>query len=934
MSHAEGAIQWNRLEELFHAALELDPAQRATFLHEACGDDVGLREEIESLLAFSGESADSLIRPVEAVAQGFSLRDTGQELGPYRLIRLLGDGGMGQVYLAERADNLYEQKVAVKLVHSGLKQTGAMLLRFAAERRILANLNHPNVARLLDAGVTQNGVPYIVMEYIDGMHIDAYCRKHGLGQRQTAELFLHVCGAVEYAHRNLVIHRDIKPANIVVDASGVPKLLDFGIAKLLDTENANAITRVTERIMTPEYASPEQVRGEQVTTATDVYALGVLLFELLTGERPFHLDHKSPLDAIRVICDQAPPAPSMAGRTKTDAHRTPSARIDRDLDNIVLMAMRKEPTRRYASVSALSGDLRAWLSGYPVQARTDRWSYRSQKFIRRHKLALAGAGLFLLALIGFSIGAVELARRADRARLTAERETRFLNTIFQASTPDAARGKPVMARDLLDQGAKRIDAELADQPELQATMLDNVGRAYLAIGSYPQSIALLQRAFQVQHKILRDSSLQTASTEDALATALRMNAQYAEADQHFRNALAIRRQHLPESSLLVAESLSNLGECLYLEGTTQQADSTLRESLAMFDRLDRDGGSAPRNYLALVLEREGNFPEAVQLLREAVEIDARIKGTESPDYLVSLHNYAGALIDAGNLDAAESTERQVLALRDKTSGPHHPDTFYPLNNLGFILLEKGEWKQALPFLERCVDLCRKVGIQSRTAIALGNRARAFEQKGDYAAAERDLREAESIATHPQGQKSRVMVKILDLSAMLSMDRGDSAQAVDYASQAVDMERGLDGEGTPGYASARTILGDASLLHGDAPQAESSYRQAVAIRRTRLNPGNPGILAAQLRLGEALSLQGKSAEAESLLREIVSGLHGEPFPLPAWQTAEADYALGACLSAQGQSREGASLMLRSERALRNHPQAAFRWPAIVRTLGGK
>ena len=310
MSMSDGAIDWNRLEELFHATLALEPSDRADFLERTCGGDAALRQEIESLIAFSGGSVDSLKRPVERIAQTLAWAERGKSIGPYRLMHLLGDGGMGQVYLAERADALYEQRVAIKLMHAGVGRSAAMLLRFTSERQILANLNHPHVARLLDAGLTPEGAPYLVMEYIDGLHIDEYCRSNKLDTDAILALFLAICSAVEYAHKNLIIHRDIKPANVIVDRAGTPKLLDFGIAKLLNADAGEALTRGTERIMTPEYASPEQVRGEPVTTATDVYALGLLLYELLAGTRPFRLDDKSPLEVIRVISEEQPAAPS------------------------------------------------------------------------------------------------------------------------------------------------------------------------------------------------------------------------------------------------------------------------------------------------------------------------------------------------------------------------------------------------------------------------------------------------------------------------------------------------------------------------------------------------------------------------------------------------------------------------------------------------
>src|SRR5580700_6574501 len=376
MASATDSDHWNRLEKLFYQALDLEPTARIAFLNQACGDNASLRKEVESLLKSSDKTFSFLQKPIEEAVHHLNSISHGQRVGPYQLTGLLGEGGMGKVYLATRADHLYEQEVAIKLMHAGAKSQG-LLLRFTTERQILANLNHPNIARLLDGGVTEEESPYLVMEYVKGVSIDRYCRERSLAIKDRLQLFRTVCAAVEYAHKNLVVHRDIKPANILVTPEGMPKLLDFGIAKLLSLDpDEQALTRTTDRMMTPEYASPEQVRGDPITTSTDVYALGVLLYELLAGKRPFRLETTNPLEMVRIICEQDPIAPSRAesenpGLAAPDAAR----KLSGDLDNIALMAMRKEPSRRYVSVAALAGDVQNYLTGYPVEARSATWKY-------------------------------------------------------------------------------------------------------------------------------------------------------------------------------------------------------------------------------------------------------------------------------------------------------------------------------------------------------------------------------------------------------------------------------------------------------------------------------------------------------------------------------------------------------------------------------
>ncbi len=545
MESSPRSNRWLRIEYLLYAALELGDG-RAAFLDEACAGDVELRKEVESLLYSSGQTMGFLHQPVLQAAQQIATEEelSGKRIGAYQLLRLLGEGGMGKVYLAARADDLYKKEVAIKTVQGGLGQSRALLLRFRSERQILANLDHPNIARLLDGGITDDGLPYLVMEYVNGIRVDDYCRINKLSTEQRLQLFSTVCAAVEYAHKNLVVHRDIKPANILVTAEGVPKLLDFGIAKLIDPESGElAQTLTAERMMTPEYASPEQVRGDQVTTSTDVYALGVLLYELLAGKRPFRLDTTSPLEIARIICEQEPEPPSVvsaanAERAAPDAARTLSG----DLDNIVLMAMRKEPARRYVSVAALADDVKAYLTGYPVHARTDTWKYRSGKVVRRHKAAAAAAAIVTLALIGFSMGMGLLAKRATRERLTAQRESQFLEGIFEAATPDRTRGQQITARELLDQGAQRVDRELAADPGLQGTMLYNIGRAYVALGLYDEALPELERAYALRRKSLGDQNADVADTLFAWADALRFQGELKKAEPLFRQALAIREK--------------------------------------------------------------------------------------------------------------------------------------------------------------------------------------------------------------------------------------------------------------------------------------------------------------------------------------------------------------------------------------------------------
>ncbi|MDQ3753746.1 MAG: serine/threonine protein kinase, partial [Acidobacteriota bacterium] len=526
--------KWARVKELFEAALDREPTKRAAFLAEACAGDNALRREVESLLAFDAGGESFIERPAyETAAELFADEEdeheaVGRRFGAYTVIREIGRGGMGAVYLAERADDEYQKQVAIKIVKRGM-DTDFVLRRFRQERQILAQLDHPHIARLLEGGTTDDGLPYFVMEYVEGTPINDYADAHKLSTLERLALFRTVCSAVSYAHRNLVVHRDLKPSNILVTSDGVPKLLDFGIAKLLDT-NAATHTMTALVAMTPEYASPEQVRGQPVTTSSDVYSLGVVLYELLSGHRPFRLANRRPDEIARVVCEEEPERPSTAllrmeeitnadgaARMSITPERVSERReesspehlrrqLTGDLDNIVLMAIRKEPERRYSSVGQLSEDIRRHLEGLPVIARKDTFKYRAEKFIRRNKGSVAAAALVVLSLImGVAVAlneahratvqariAAEQCDAAERARERAEKVSRFMQSFLDYANPNwHGRGNDrldVTVREAIDDAAARIDTEIADAPEVRADLHYTIGEVYRTHGEYERSL--------------------------------------------------------------------------------------------------------------------------------------------------------------------------------------------------------------------------------------------------------------------------------------------------------------------------------------------------------------------------------------------------------------------------------------------------------------
>ena len=913
--------RWRLLESLFYQASDMDERDRAVFLDNACGEDVALRREVESLLAFSGNTGGFIEKPVAQAAQQWS-GNIGL-IGPWKILESLGVGGMGSVYLACRADELYQQKVAIKLMRADLVRNREMLLRFRRERQILANLNHPNIARLLDGGVSADGLPYLVMEYVEGLPIHEYCAKSNLILPAILDLFRRVCAAVEYAHQRFVIHRDLKPANILVTANGVPKLLDFGIARLLDPEleaTGSVPTRASERLMTPEYASPEQIRGAAITTAIDVYSMGVLLYELLANSRPFRPKTDSPLDIAIAICEQTPPLPSTVCKDAVKARH-----LRGDLDRIVMMAIRKEPERRYSSIAQFSSDIEAYLDGYPLLARTDTWGYRTSTFVRRHKLGVAAATLFVIALSGFGIGMGVLAQQARRERETADQEKQFMADMFQAATPEAARGETITARMLLDRGAQSIDRQLASQPVVRASLLETIAQAYRNLGFFDRAQDLAQRSLDLERKTVGEGSAEAAKSLELLAEIARDKGEYAKAEPLLTSLITRKQRTLGPSSPEIAGLMGELGECFYWEAKDDQAIDILRRTLAIDKANGPDYGAGTRNYLALTLERKGNYDEARRLLEEAVEISGRTKGKNTPEYAICLHNLGSSLIDRGDLSGAEARLRETLAIQRKIMGPEHPDLLYTLNNLGFVLLEQGNWQAAEPFLREAVaNGVKRLGADHpRLAGPNNNWGRILEAKGDYPQAESTYRRMLATLDRSHAMNTWPAAQITANLGLLHFDQGDFVAAEQEARHALEMRRHLGGDQTPMFANSLVELAADRAFRGDLKEAESLLRQALAIRQKRLPADHPAIMSAKVRLGEVLTAAGRTAEAEPILKEAVTATQQMPFPLPAWQVAEAKSAYGECLKRLGLTTDAEFWLHESRTQLAKNPRVPFR-----------
>lgn len=821
-----------QIEDVFCRAAELSTDERHKFLDEACASDTELRREVESLLVEHAETktpfASLIVGAAGSLANGQE-DFIGRRIGSYRITGVIGQGGMAEVYRAVRDDDHYQKEVAIKLVRPG-RITTFTLARFRYERQILASLEHPNIARMLDGGATDDDLPYFVMEYIPGQTINDYCQTQNLSIKQRLKLFRSVCTAVQYAHKNLVIHRDLKPTNILVTNDGLPKLLDFGIAKLLAPEvSSNAVTvaqtMTMMRLMTPDYASPEQVSGEPVTTATDVYSLGAVLYELLTGELPHRFKDRTLAEIERVICQAEIERPSVVAGSSSKASARWRRALEGDLDNIMLMALRKEPERRYQSVEQLSEDIRRYLEGRPVTARQDTLRYRAGKFMRRHKAGVGVAAVMLMLLVGFaammSLQAARIARERDRANQVTE----FLVKSFEVSDPGEARGNSITAREILDNSAARIRRELQGQPEMQAALMDTMGRVYFRLGLYDSALPLLKDALELRRQALGAEHSEVATTMNNLALVLHAKGDFGAAEPIYSDALAMRRRLFGENHREVAASLNNFGLFLKDKGDYVAAESNLRQALALrralFGSVHIDVAET-LNELGVLFKKKGDFNGAEPLYREALEMRRRLLGEDHPSVAETINNLATLLDSMGRYDEAEPLSRQSLNLYRRVLGEEHPYVAVSLSNLAGLLKRRRDFDGAEQLYRQSLAIMRKLHGEEHPELAtlLNNLASLFSEKGDLNAAEPLFRQALEMRRKTLKEGHPSIINGLQNLALLLMRKGDLKAAEPLFKEAVDVSPKSFPQGHWMIAESRSNYGACLTKLGRLSEAEA------------------------------------------------------------------------------------------------------------------
>jgi len=965
------ADEWEQIERLFEEARAVSPDERAGFLRTHC-DDRAVRAEVASLLdareeapGFFDAAAEQVVAPALDEFEGAGVPEgserealdlAGQRVGAYRLVEEIGVGGMSVVYRAERARGDYERTVAVKLLQRRL-HTEAVEERFRAERQVLASLDHPNIAGLIDGGVTEGGRPYLVMEHVDGVPLTTYADEHDLGVEARLDLLEQVVEAVQAAHRQLVVHRDLKPSNVLVTetesgpqpktTSSQPvgaqpgdyfltpvgaqvKLLDFGIAKLMGEALpvTRPETRTGQHLLTPAYAAPEQVAGDEITTATDVYLLGVLAYELLSGTRPFDLAEKSLTELERILMEEEPQSPSQAAERFGD-------RVRGDLDQIVLKALRKEPERRYRSVEALAADLDRYREGEPVEARPATPGYRVRKFVSRNRTTVI-AGLVILLLgvayaVTVSVQANRLAEQRDQAQReaqTAEEVSEMLVGLFEASSP-YERPDTLTARTLLRRGEDRI-SQLGDQPAAQAQLLGAMGRAHQALGDYQRADSLFGRARGLRSRLYDPPHPEVATSLNDYGEVQRMRGQYARADSLHTKALAMRRRLYDSPHSEIAESLHNLGVVKTDREALSAADSLLREALSMRRALhdgDHRTVAVLLNDLGILLGDRGKYAASDSVFREALSLKSEQLGPRHPSIATTLSNLGASLSQQGRHRAADSVFRKALSIRREQLGSRHPETAMTLNNLGLTLRERAMYAAADSVFRNALAIAReKFGPRHpETAATLNNLGITLYSQGKYAAADSVYREVLAIdrerlrPRHPD-----IATTLINLGSALRR-QAQYSKADSVFREALDIRREQLGPRHPETATALVNLAGVLRLQNRYSVADSLYREGLAIRREQFGSKHAETAGALNRLALSKYGQGQYEAADSLFREAFS-IRREQLGPRHPETATTLNNLGGALYAQGKYAAVDSvfrevLSIRRERLGPQHPATA-------------
>lgn len=840
--------QWKRVQGIFHEVVDLSFDQRDEYLRSACGDDSTLREQIETMLISDNSVLD---HDVKKVAEGlFSDAAPFKDFGPYKILRLLGQGGMGVVYLAERED--LGNQVAIKILRDAWLHPSRRE-RFESERKVLAQLNHPCIAHLYDANTFSDGTPWFVMEYVEGLPLTEYCGIHNCNVDRRLQLFRAVCEAVQYAHEHAIIHRDLKPSNIFVKNDGSIRLLDFGIAKQMDSlEGQVDQTRTGQRMMTPAYASPEQIRGARISIQTDVYSLGVVLFELLADELPFDLSNLTPDEAVSIVAQHDPPKPSAVARKNRSAGHSGKAEWA-DLDVLTLTATHKDPERRYRSVEALIRDIDHYRNGEPLEARPDSFRYRSGKFIRRHSQMVAAActGIVLLAVV-FTYSAIRITRARDAALAEAARTARvqaFMMNLFEGGDETAGPSDQMRVVELVHKGIQEANA-LNSAPRIQAELYQTLGNIDDKLGHLDEADSLLQHALNQRKVLFGSESPEVAESLVALSQLRADQARFPEAEQFARQAIEMDTKLLPASHPARARAISQLG---------------------------------------LVLEDRGSYDQAIPVLEQAVQLQSAPGGVEA-DLSASLTELANSHYYSGHYEISDALNHRVLDLDRGLYGERHPQVANDLINLGAIQLDEGHYDQAERYDRQALDIIQSFygKDNAETASAMTLLGRALVTDGKYSDAADMLQQALTTEEHVYGPVHPRIASTLNELGKVAQKQGKLDLAKADFERMADIYRKVYNGKHYYIGIALSNLAGVYVDQKQYQQAEKLLRETLDLYAQTLPADHLNVGIAKIRLGRVLLQQHNYSNAQTETQAGYGIVQKQKDPPSSWmQSARKD-----------------------------------------------
>ncbi len=900
--------RWPRIEAVLDEVLDLPSAARREHVAAICRGDDALARDVLALIDADERAHDDFLAPPSGAAIGALLGPDaaatpsaapGRVVGAYRLTALIGEGGMGAVYDAQRADGQFEQHVAVKLMRWAGATAGAQR-RFIRERQILAQLDHPHIARLFDGGVTDDGTPYFVMERVTpGTPITTWCDEHQLGVDARLALVLQACDAVQHAHRQLIVHRDLKPSNIVVDGAGSAKLLDFGIAKLLADDDAPFATLTDARPMTPAFAAPEQVEGASITTATDVYALGVVLYVVLTGRLPYDGQTTRVTDWARAVLETVPLRPSLA---VTDPRRV--ARLRGDLDRIVLKSLEKEPARRYLSMEAFGADIRRFLAGLPVEAHdASRW-YRARKFVGRSRLLVGGVAATMVALAVGMSATVWQAQKARAEARRAEAVQGFLVSVFAQADPDQAKGRELTARQILDAGSARIEAEFAAQPQVRTALWGMVHDLSQKLGDYRAGVNAAQRQTEGALAGFGPDSLEYGHALRQLASAL-LEVEDAEgAAASLAKAVPILQRATGTRSDEMADALNAQGWVAIARGSRDEGIRSIRAAREIARSLhgaDSENAAAIENDLVVAL---GDGDEALALAQHVSAVYGTTHGTESYMYSVALYNEGNQLYSAGRWADAVRTFATLLPLQEKLLGSGHAKTVLTYRQLARLAAARGDFDGARTLMAKAIaGLETEFGAASAAvALARSQLGNIERMSGRYAEGVGLGRRAADALRGTTESPSNLALVLESLAANY-LGAGDARAALEASREGVHISEGPDNRWLGANLAQR---GAALVSQGQRPAAMPELRRAVERFRASGQGRSTGCASALRWLADAGAGSMSNAERETLYQESLA-LFAAVAPAEQADALDADVAYATFLTSTARASEAASVV---------------------------